>query len=99
MQGGDWDISGSRKAENRGCQRSLVCEQPRAWGIKACLGVSAGALLLVPPLAGPSPGTPGLVLISTKIFRLEEGEVDESSVTGLCRMSLCCPPSLWGLLG
>lgn len=33
-----------------------------------------------------------------KMFRLEEGEVDESSVTGLCRMSLSCPPSLWGLL-
>lgn len=30
------------------------------------------------------------------VFRLEEGEVDGPSLTGLCRMSLSCPASLWG---
>lgn len=52
----------------------------------------------------PHPQDPLLVLQRTgldfhKDFGLEESEVDEPSVTGLCRMCLSCPPSLWGLVG
>lgn len=56
-----WGLGHLREQRGRGqqgCQRSMLSEHLQAWGIRACLGASVGALLLVPLPTGPSPGTP-----------------------------------------